>query len=385
MIVLYALLFFAVSLYSYSQIDLNLTLSSNPSYQYIQQQLIQVGYFNRPLSTWIFIGLIVFLFVGYITVIVLSYKKKITIRSIIYLILLASILLFFSYPAFSYDIFNYMFDARIVTLYHLNPYLHKALDFPDDLWLRFMHWTHRTYPYGPLWLVATIPFSAFGAGKFVLTLISFKLLFLLCYLVTCYLIWLISKKMIPEYALVSLVTYALNPLILIETLVSPHNEALLTVFFILALYLLYVKKRVLWAILALVISIGVKYVTAIVAPVFGYPLCFKKYISFPKAVWFMTIALCLPFIAEVLNREPYAWYLIPLLTISVFLVSHPAVIPSIIGISLGALLRYAPYLFDGSYPGWVLQLEDQLFYCCLTAGLLTSLYLWYQKNKRIGL
>jgi len=58
-----------------------------------------------------------------------------------------------SYPAYSHDLFNYMFDAKIATFYQQNPYLYKALDFPTDPWLRFMHWTHRYYPYGPSFLL----------------------------------------------------------------------------------------------------------------------------------------------------------------------------------------------------------------------------------------
>jgi len=68
--------------------------------------------------------------------------------------------LLFSYPFLSHDLFNYLFDAKIVTFYHQNPYILKALDFPSDPWLRFMHWTHRTYPYGPSFLFLTLVPSA---------------------------------------------------------------------------------------------------------------------------------------------------------------------------------------------------------------------------------
>ena len=41
-------------IYTYTQVDLNLTLSNNTIYQSIQSQLTNIGYFNRPLSTKIF-------------------------------------------------------------------------------------------------------------------------------------------------------------------------------------------------------------------------------------------------------------------------------------------------------------------------------------------
>jgi len=148
--VVYSLLLLFLIIYSYSQIDLNLTLSSNQLYQSIQQQLIYLGYFNRPLSTVVFTILLFLLFTFYFFILYLVNKKKVTLQKILLLVVLTCVILLFSYPAFSHDIFNYMFDARIVTKYYQNPYFHSALDFPNDLWTRFMHWTHRTYPYGPI-------------------------------------------------------------------------------------------------------------------------------------------------------------------------------------------------------------------------------------------
>src|SRR3989338_10766362 len=178
----YSVLVFSFSLYSYSQIDLNLTLSGNRQYQAVQTILINLGYFNRPLSAAIYALLLILMFVFFLWLLKLSTEQNFPIfRLVLVLICLNLIFAFISYPAFSHDFFNYLFDARIVTKYHLNPYQYKALDFPDDLWIRFMHWTHRTYPYGPVWLAATLPFSFIGFQKFVLTLLSFKFLFVLIY------------------------------------------------------------------------------------------------------------------------------------------------------------------------------------------------------------
>ncbi len=212
LIFLYTILLFCLTLFSYSQIDLNLTLSSNASYQSLQNQLIYLGYYNRPLSTLIYGVLIFLFFILYFLILQLVRQKKFSLSHINYFLVLSLGILFFSYPAFSHDLFNYMFDARIVTKYHANPYLYKALDFPSDLWIRFMHWVHRTYPYGPVWLMVTLPFSYLGFEKFVPTLFAFKLMFTLFHVGNSILIYRILKEKSPKDAAVGLTFYALNPL-----------------------------------------------------------------------------------------------------------------------------------------------------------------------------
>ncbi|MFS8160257.1 MAG: hypothetical protein ACMG6E_08635, partial [Candidatus Roizmanbacteria bacterium] len=92
------------------------------------------------------------------------------------------------YPLLSKDFFNYLFDAKILTFYHQNPYLHKALDYPLDPWLRFMNWTHRVYPYGPAFLPITLIPSFLSFGKLIINFALFKALFALAYIHSTYLL-----------------------------------------------------------------------------------------------------------------------------------------------------------------------------------------------------
>ncbi|MCL4390465.1 hypothetical protein M1345_03705 [Patescibacteria group bacterium] len=175
MIIFFYLLVLAVlGVYSYSQIDLNLTLLQTPWFLSFQHLMIQLGYFNRLLSTAIFAGLLLLLFLFYLLLLRQKPNLFILVAGVVVLTL-------FAYPAFSHDFFNYLFDARIVTHYGQNPYFFKALDFPTDTWTRFMQWTHRTYPYGPIWLALTVPLSYLGFGKFILTVFNFKIMFAAAY------------------------------------------------------------------------------------------------------------------------------------------------------------------------------------------------------------
>lgn len=325
MIVLYLLTLFALGVYSYSQIDLNLTLLQNPIFLSFQQAMIQLGYFNRPISTAILSVLIVLLFLFYIKILKNPPKSY---GLLIVGVILISLL---SYPAFSHDFFNYLFDAKILTHYGQNPYLLKALDFPLDTWTRFMHWTHRTYPYGPIWLILTLPFSYLGFGKFILTVLNFKFLFVAIYLAN---LWLIKK-----ISSTSVLFFALNPLVIVESLVSPHLDAAMVLFFLLGVFFFQTRKKVL-AIVAIFLSGGIKFLTLVTLPLF-----FK----FPnkKILQFSLILILAILIPVILQREVYPWYFLPPIAIASLLVSNKKLVILTIAVSFGLMLRYLPLVYIG--------------------------------------
>jgi len=356
--VVYSLLLLFLIIYSYSQIDLNLTLSSNQLYQSIQQQLIYLGYFNRPLSTVVFTILLFLLFTFYFFILYLVNKKKVTLQKILLLVVLTCVILFFSYPAFSHDIFNYMFDARIVTKYYQNPYFHSALDFPNDLWTRFMHWTHRTYPYGPIWLILTLPFSFLGFGKFVPTLFLFKVMFALFHLGNIFLIYKILQKISPKNIILGVVFYAFNPLVIIESLVSPHNEIMMLFFLLLAIHQIVFGNK-LNSFISLLLSVGIKFVTVSLLPIFLFINMKSDYLH--KYILWVLFLLIPPLLIQIVYREPYSWYFLLFIGVAAILVEVRNLRYLIYGSSLAFLLRYIPFLYTGEYSSQVRQTQDTLF------------------------
>lgn len=335
MIALYLFALLVLGVYSYSQIDLNLTLLQTPWFLSFQHLMIQLGYYNRFFSAAIFTVITAVLFILYILFLRKSvYNVRILICGIV-------IITLFSYPAFSHDFFNYIFDARIITHYGQNPYLFKALDFPTDTWIRFMHWTHRTYPYGPFWLILTVPFSYFGLGKFILTLLNFKLLFAASYLGSVFLIKKILEKINPKFVSAGVIFFAVNPLVIIETLISPHLDAIMTFFLLLAIFFLVSQKKV-FAIFLLLISAGTKFLTIILLPVFLLPG-----ISIKKVLWFSLILLLAVLIPVIGQRESYPWYFLPPLAIVALLVENKKLVYLAIAATFGLLLRYSIFLYVG--------------------------------------
>ncbi len=368
-LIAYFLTLLFLTIYSYSQIDLNLTLSSNQTYQFFQNQLIQLGYFNRPISTLIYLLLLLLFFSFYLIFLYQVKHKKLIRKDIFQLIVISCVILLFSYPAFSHDLFNYMFDARIVTKYHLNPYYYSALDFPDDLWIRFMHWTHRVYPYGPLWLLITLPLSYLGYGKFVLTLVFFKLFFVIFHLGNTYIIYKLLTRINPKYSLYGVVFYALNPLVIFESLVSPHNDVVMLFFLLLTIYLVVAKRNRLLAIISLLFSGAVKFTTLVLLPLFLIPN--KSYKVWLKLTLFFLI---LPVLIQTIYREPYPWYFIILIGVGALIGDSINISIMLSVLTFGLLLRYAPYLYYGDYSKTVSLWQTWLFLFPFIISLLIACY-----------
>jgi hypothetical protein len=327
-IIFYFLTLLGLLVYSYSQIDLNLTLLQTPWFLWFQNAMIQLGYFSRPLSTIIFTSLIVLLFIFYWKLPALDspWARPGRIRNWKLVFIGVGLLALLSYPAFSHDFFNYLFDARIVTHYGQNPYFLKALDFPADSWVRFMHWTHRTYPYGPVWLLISLAPSLLGLGKFILTVLNFKILFVGAYLICCYII----NKLTPK----NLWLFALSPLVIIEGLVSPHLDLVMLAFALLAVH------RFRW--LNLLLSIGVKFSTLTLVPIF----------FFSKKKWFydgLIIASYLGALIQVFTREILPHYFLVPLGFSALSNNKKWHYLSVVLSLILLLFRYLPFLYTGEW------------------------------------
>lgn len=240
-----SIILFAV--YSYALVDPNITFFRDPLWVVFRDPMVQFGYYNREGSWWVYFILITVLFI--LSFFAVQNYKKIKVVKLAWII--GGILLF-SYPFLTHDFFNYMFDARILTYYGKNPYLFKALDFSADAWTRFMHWTHRTYPYGPIFLLVTLIPSFLGFGKFALTFLLFKGLFIGLYILSVLLLEKLNKKWA--------VIFATHPLIIVEGLISSHNDFIALSFAIIGIYFLFKFKNK-WGRVFFLLSFGIKYLS----------------------------------------------------------------------------------------------------------------------------
>lgn len=382
----YLFVFFCLFLYSFTQIDLGLVISRYPFFYQFEKAFQYIGYFNRPLSTLLYLFILVCLTSFYLVLLKITAKGKLE-RSFIWKLIFASVIfLIFSYSAFSYDIFNYVFDAKIITHYHANPYLHDALNYPGDPMLAFMHWTHRVYPYGPVWLLLTVPLSFIGFQLFLPTFFLFKFLMAASYVGSLFFIGKIFQKVRPEREPFGLVFFGLNPLVLIESLVSAHIDIVMMFFLLMAFYYL-INKRYLFSYSSLILSIGVKFLTGLlllVALFISYWQYAKKKVNWElffgvsivllsSGVWFES--------RQSGNFQP--WYLLAPLSFASFL-SHKyyVFIPAVI-ISILSLLLYVPYLYLGNWNSPVPQiLAGIMITSYLFSLLLVGVTFVYKKQKK---
>ncbi|MBI2430855.1 MAG: hypothetical protein HYV39_02480 [Candidatus Levybacteria bacterium] len=372
--------------FSFTQVDLGLTLTEWSVWQVFQKFFQQIGYFQRPFSTVWYMVTIVFLSLFYVAFLILAQKKLLSQKQIWIIIFAASGILFFSYNAFSYDLFNYIFDAKIVTYYHQNPYQHKALDYPGDPMLSFMHWTHRTYPYGPIWLITSIPLSFLGFGFLLLTMMLFKGLAFISFLGTTYYIQKILQRFSPQNELFGMIFFALNPLVLVESLVSAHNDIFMIFLSVWAINLL-LDNKYYRSFLLLILSIGVKFASIFLFPIFMYKIIVQRYIFYLAVV-----AMIIPVIFASFRTTYQPWYLLYVLPFAAFIAQkYFVLIPSIV-ISLISLLEYVPFFYLGN---WDPPVPTVLFWTRIT-GIIVSLLvisIWwlrerlrknYQKHAKIG-
>lgn len=353
-----------LAVFSYAYVDLNLTLSQNPLALNFIGTLQQLGYFHRPQATLTYLVLVIFAFSFFIVNLWLFYNKKIGLGYLKITTVTNTLILVFAYPFLSSDLFNYLFDAKIILQYHLSPYTHRALDFPGDEWIRFMRWIHRYSPYGPLWLGASLIPAALGFGKFILNFFTFKIFIAAFHLANTYLIYKILEKTDPKIILFGTSFYALNPLFLIEGVANAHNDMVLATFLILPIYFL-TKGKILAPYASLAVGALVKYISILNLPWFLLHTFLPKARQIKRLILanlatmavftfiYSSFGITAPFVSSGATQVQFQpWYLFWTLPF-IALVPRIAFAAVAIALSVGAALRYLPYIYygDWSTPG----------------------------------
>lgn len=340
-VVLYSIFLLLFTVFSYWFID--------PNLHYLKSIYYDFAFSNRLLTTIFYIASFIIFFVFYGVFIYLGVKRKINLKEIFVLIGMTAAILFFSYPAMlSYDIFNYVATSKVLFFYQENPYIVMPIELAGDPLLAFTHAANKIALYGPFWIVLTgIPYLL-GFGNFIAILFSFKLFIAFFYLSTTFLIWKISKN------ITSLILFSLNPLVVIETLVSGHNDIVM-IFLALFSFFLLTKKRIFPGILFLVLSIFIKYATVLLIPVFIYAiwkLIRNKNVNWSRIYYFSSLLMLIAFLLSPIREEIYPWYAIWFLSF-VFLIPEEKILLYLsIAFSFGLIFRYVPFMLWGTHAGW---------------------------------
>lgn len=382
-----------LAIFSYAYVDLNLTISQNPLAVQFVSFMQQLGYYNRPTATALYTLLILLLFSFFIFNLWLFYKSKIGAKYLALSTIANTFILIFAYPFLSSDLFNYLFDAKIILTYHVSPYTHRALDFPNDDWIRFMRWIHRYSPYGPLWLGMSLVPAALGLGKFIVNFLTFKLFIAAFHLINSYFIFKILGKIAPQKALLGTAFYALNPLLLLEGVANAHNDSILATFLLANIFFLVNVKNI-SALLSIVAGTLIKYIQILTLPAFILHSVFKK-IKINQLIMmnllvmavftylFSSFRITVPFVSSGATQVQFqSWYLFWTIPFIALLPKLPLIIIAL-AVSVGAMARYLPYLYygDWSQPGTT-DFMTQMIVIPPIVGVLLYSIIFFKDSKK---
>lgn len=358
--------------WSYALIDGNLTLIQWAPYvewqttrwqETAQPVLLSRQYLSIVLIWWAsFIGLFAWV------------KNSVQTRNlgkfILGLLAVTTVILMAGHNAHSRDIYNYLFNAKMVVNFQADPHIQTALEFSSDPWTRFMHNIHTPAPYGYGWTYwSLLPFVISGSGaSFLLSYVAMRGWIVLGWLLLLGAIWfaLRASRYIPaqeRWWRFSL--FALNPLVIMETVLNGHNDVWMMAPAIAAWGVVCLARKV-WhwpvIILLLVFSAAMKFATIVVWPIFIALLLSEvviqrgnkimsmgvKFVHFLVRGWIpdlAMIALLIPlFTAR--SQQFHPWYAIWFLAWIPFGKMH-LLRWVLLGLSMTSQLRYLPWIEAG--------------------------------------
>lgn len=335
-----ALLFF---IFSFGFVDPNLHLSTHPVYVAFLRPLMVFVYKQSLGAAILYVGIIISLFVLYARALYLLHIKH---RFGVSLgLMLAALFFFLSYPALSYDIYNYILTAKVAFFYQENPYVVMPIEFIGEPMLAFTRAANKLALYGPVWIAATYIPYLIAANNIAIAIVAFKLLSVGGYIGIVYLIYKKTRR------LDQVVFFALNPLVIIEIFISGHNDAFMM---FLALYgVLLMQKRYgleyVSGLVLLLASVLVKGATIVIVPLM---VLLRRY-SFEYQMKWIAVSLFGVFLLSPLREEMYPWYAVWWLATLAFVPIQKSSFAhgASFWLSFGLMARYVPWIATREYGG----------------------------------
>jgi hypothetical protein len=190
------------------------------------------------------------------------------------LILLGTTILFAipllnSYPINANDLYRYVIRGRISSVYNESPYVAAPDAFPDDPFLPLAgEWAGETSPYGPIWELLAAAVTRLTQNDLLAGLLSFKLVGLLAHLGSGWLVWQLLARANPAKQRSFTLLWLWNPALLLMFVVDGHNDVLMMVWQLLAIWF-WQQKRLSLTILLLLLAALTKPIALLAIPFFA--------------------------------------------------------------------------------------------------------------------
>lgn len=367
----YAVVGLLFSLFLFGFVDPNFSISTHPFVLSILNPLVHLVYKTPMAAAITYTVFIVILFILY--ALIIRIKTPFFVKKYWKLLLLIGFVFFLSYPALSHDIFNYILTAKVTFYYQENPYLVMPTEFLGEPSLGFTRAANKLALYGPTWILATWVPHVLSFGNVLAALYTFKLLVVGAYVAIGILIYQMTKNMR------NVLFFAFNPLVIIETFVSGHNDAFMMA---LVLYGIYLWGNKLFSVRIaglsfMFASVLVKGATIVVLPLF----VFFRHLSDEKRALLAGICMFGVFLLTPMREEMYPWYAIWFLVfVSLLPMGKRSFIHGAAYVfSFGLMLRYVPWIATREYGG-----TGPMIRLLVTWVPLVCFCLWYKMfpNKR---
>ena len=123
------------------------------------------------------------------------------------------------------DTFLYGLYGRMVTVYHVNPYVVSLASFPHDIMQQGLaKGVPGTSPFAPAWIDFCIPVVLLARDSIASMLLGFRAFGLIAHLLNTVLIWLILAKLRPQTRIAATLLYGWNPPVLLVSVAGMHVE-----------------------------------------------------------------------------------------------------------------------------------------------------------------
>ena len=231
-----------------------------------------------------------------------AYRRRLLALILGFAVLFAATLVIM-YPIGATDMFDYVFYSRIYVHYGQNPLTTPPIKFSNDPFFRNVLWYKTPSPYGPLWILLTVPGSLIAGDDLWLNLLMMNLLPALFFIASAIVITLILKQSDPAHWLAGTLLFAWNPLVLFEGPGNGHNGIIMMFFVLLAIYFL-VRRQWVWVLPALVASVLVKYISAIlILPFLIY--CWRSQIGWRNQIHYLALTSAISLALFAITVSPF--------------------------------------------------------------------------------
>ncbi len=192
-------------------------------------------------------------------------------RGVVAIILIGSVgfglLMLFTYPFGSTDLFDYVARAHLAADKGANPMYYSPASYPGYPYYQYITSVGVAGTYGPLWQVPTDALAGLIGPGIVRNLLGIKLFVLACYWCGAPLVYWTLRRTAPAHAVRGLLLYAWNPLALVEVGANGHNDAVQVLCLVIAAALLLTRRPVAGAVMVVAASL-VKFSPLLILPLF---------------------------------------------------------------------------------------------------------------------